>query len=107
MPRERVYSALVPFVDEDPARTVVDLSWSREAGHVQIATIAVDAATGDALNIVERFGSVSASSGDDESTKHECPVISGGLYMQLDRDGCNRLIRNLRRARDQAFGRDE
>lgn len=30
-----------------------------------------------------------------------------GLWTTLDRDGINRLIRVLRRARDQAFGRDE
>ena len=30
-----------------------------------------------------------------------------GLWGTLDREGCNRLIRTLRRARDQAFGRDE
>jgi hypothetical protein len=30
-----------------------------------------------------------------------------GMYVTLDRSGINRLIRNLRRARDQAFGRDE
>lgn len=30
-----------------------------------------------------------------------------GLWSTLDRDGCNRLIKVLRRARDSAFGRDE
>jgi hypothetical protein len=30
-----------------------------------------------------------------------------GLWGTLDRDGCNRLIRVLRRARDQTFGRDK
>lgn len=29
-----------------------------------------------------------------------------GLWGTLDREGCNRLIRTLRRARDQAFGAD-
>lgn len=32
---------------------------------------------------------------------------SRGLYATLDREGINQLIRVLRRARDQAFGRDE
>ena len=27
-------------------------------------------------------------------------------YINLDRDGCNRLIRVIRRARDDAFGKD-
>jgi hypothetical protein len=30
-----------------------------------------------------------------------------GVWGSLDRAGCNKLIRVLRRARDQAFGRDE
>jgi hypothetical protein len=30
-----------------------------------------------------------------------------GLWVTLDRYGCNRLIRALRKARDSAFGRDE
>jgi hypothetical protein len=30
-----------------------------------------------------------------------------GLWGTLDRAGCNRLIRVLRQARDQAFGKDE
>ncbi len=29
-----------------------------------------------------------------------------GLWMDLDRDGCNRLIRSLRKARDSAYGAD-
>ena len=32
---------------------------------------------------------------------------NAGQFVTLDRDGCNKLIRTLRRARDQAFGRDE
>jgi hypothetical protein len=30
-----------------------------------------------------------------------------GLWGTLDREGCNRLIRTLRTARDKAYGRDE
>jgi hypothetical protein len=30
-----------------------------------------------------------------------------GWYVDLDRAGCNRAIRALRRARDHAYGRDE
>lgn len=30
-----------------------------------------------------------------------------GVWSDLDRDGCNRLVRILRKARDAAFGRDE
>jgi elongation factor P hydroxylase len=34
-------------------------------------------------------------------------VWADGFYVSMDRNGINKLIRNLRRARDQAFGRDE
>lgn len=30
-----------------------------------------------------------------------------GVWVDLDRAGCNKLIRSLRKARDQAYGRDE
>lgn len=29
-----------------------------------------------------------------------------GVYVELDRTGCNRMIRALRKARDQAYGQD-
>ena len=32
---------------------------------------------------------------------------SAGFHMTIDRDGCNRAIKLLRKARDGAFGRDE
>lgn len=99
MPRERIYGAFTPFGDEDVRRTVVDLSWSREAGHVQMATLSIDGVTGDPVEI----GTVELPTPDGTAT---APIL-GGMYLQLDRDGINRLIRNLRRARDQAFGRDE
>jgi len=34
-------------------------------------------------------------------------ATDAGLWSDLDRQGCNDLIRILRRARDSAFGRDE
>lgn len=47
----------------------------------------------------------------DEATGGHDATCSGGrsngFFATLDRQGCNDLIRNLRRARDQAFGRDE
>lgn len=42
---------------------------------------------------------------------NELDVLSGTLYAgvwsDLDRQGCNRLIKLLRHARDAAFGKDE
>ncbi len=59
-----------------------EITWSR-AGHVQMATVNPDSP----LRL------------DDEPFD--------GWHVTLDRDGCNRAIRALRRARDQAYGRDE
>lgn len=98
MPRERIYGAETPFGEEDSRRSVIDLTWSRETGHVQIATMSIDGVTGDPVEI----GTIEVPSPDGPHRG-----ILGGQYLQLDRDGCNRLIRNVRRARDQAFGRDE
>lgn len=33
-------------------------------------------------------------------------AVVDSLWMDLDRDGCNRLIRSLRKARDAAYGAD-
>lgn len=33
--------------------------------------------------------------------------VANGHFTSLDRQGINRVIRSLRKARDQAFGRDE
>ena len=69
----------------EPCDFCVVVGWSRKdsGGHVQLATIR------DRDN---------PESGDDPAN---------GLYMTMDRESINAVIRVLRRARDQAFGRDE
>lgn len=57
----------------------VEVSWGR-ATHVQLATVRPD--------------------GSEESGKE-------GVYSDLTREQINKLIRLLRKARDQAFGADE
>lgn len=98
MPAEKVYGrqypvAPVPENEEQPKPMVpiVDVRWGREQGFVQVVTKAEDAEGGRWM-------------GDDYSVQAH---VTDGLYVDLDRDQINRLIRNLRRARDQAFGRDE
>lgn len=109
MPRERIYGSLMPFTAEDPERVVADVSWSREAEYVQLGVIVVDAATGEPLDLGERSQRYATPQVAGGGTDGELPIIgiAGGMYMQLDRRGCNELIRKIRRARDQAFGRDE
>lgn len=82
MPKETVYSCYRGLAEEgmDPLPDFrTEVLWGREHG-VQIAT-----------------------------TDPEAPLGSrdSGLYVDLDRCGINDLIRILRKARDQAFGRDE
>jgi hypothetical protein len=60
----------------------VQVGWSREAEHVQVATVAPD------------------------SWLHDQRRQGNGWFVTLDRDQINSLIRTLRKARDQAFGAD-
>jgi len=83
MPKEIVYSS-EPF-DESFRRCIAEVRWSRDSEYCQIATVIVEATD---LSPIE-------------------DTVSGGWYVNLDRHGINDLVRNLRRARDQAFGRDE
>jgi len=92
MPKEIVYGVdhFPPETDDEPRDPpVVVLSWSRETGDVQLVT---------------------------RLLRHEVPTpeeqdagipVGYGLYVTLNRTAINDLIRNLRRARDQAFGKDE
>lgn len=44
----------------------------------------------------------------DSQSPHAADGVSGnGWFIDLDRDGCNDLIRALRKARDDAYGRDQ
>jgi len=91
MPKEVIRSVMdAPVVlpegvaiEDQPANEPfrVEVGWSRERGDVSIATI--------------------------DPSKPEIGEPYQGFYVWLDRKGINDLIRNLRRARDQAFGRDE
>lgn len=78
MPREYIRT---PLDHDDEHETIIDLGWSREAEYVQLGVIKREKVT--------------------HNTVHE------GMYSQMDRSTINDLIRKLRRARDQAFGRDE
>jgi hypothetical protein len=89
MPKETVYGELLPIegaADDPNERPIVQVRWSRETGDVQVVT--------------RKLGYEMAGP-DDELT------FAYGMYVTLDRRDINDLIRYLRRARDQAFGRDE
>lgn len=97
MPKEIVYGEVSYDEDTDLSTPkeesmYVHVGWSKY-GFVQVATVAPKGA-------IAPF--------DEEQGRH---IIAGGLepgwFVSLDRDGINALIRNLRKARDAAFGRDE
>ena len=79
MPKESVYDSSPQLTSDQPRTFQVDVLWGRENG-IQVATVDPDAMLGSP---------------------------ESGLFVDLDRGGVNELIRHLRRARDQAFGRDE
>lgn len=80
MPKEYIYT---PPTKTGANQIAARINWSKqeEGGFVQIA-------------VFEDDGTYEA--------EHEKPI-----YMDMDRDAINRTIRVLRRARDQAYGRDE
>ena len=70
--------------DDDHSRGLrVEVRWHREGSYVQLATVADEPPAASEI-------------GDGQ-----------GWFVSLERCDINDLIRYLRRARDQAFGRDE
>lgn len=84
MPKETIRSRY-EYREDEPNELVTEVRWSRDADYVQLATVVLNRSDG---TFVTR-------------------EVDGGWFADLDRHGINNLIRHLRRARDQAFGRDE
>lgn len=61
----------------------IEVGWGRESSHVELGTVV-----------------------HDSSGQRVAKVTENGMFVQLNRDGINRLIRALRKARDQAYGSD-
>ena len=85
MPKEAVYGEPLTVENATDEQPIVEVRWSRETGDMQIVT-----------RVKEYEVSLDA-----------LPSCKYGMYVTIDRRGVNDLIRHLRRARDQAFGRDE
>jgi hypothetical protein len=90
MPKETTYGLQLGPPADRPQVPIVDVIWNR-TGVVQIVSKATDAEGGRYM-------------GDDYAAEAH---FTDGMFVELDRAAINKLIRNLRRARDQAFGRDE
>jgi hypothetical protein len=128
MPRERTPTCTpagrVVGTDEivAPPPWDVEVTWTRDGGVVQVATTAADAderlrawteldfsagqpaiAAPDAPPAAVTVASAGAA-GTKPGTSFK---MFSGWHVDLDRAGVNRLIRVLRTARDQAFGKDE
>ena len=83
MPKEIVVESPGYIPEDSDKQALVEVTWQRSLEHVQVATFARHPVT------LETIGREEA------------------MFVTLDRSAINNLIRNLRRARDQAFGRDE
>lgn len=115
MPRETVRSADYNFVPLkegadgsnpwDPMTRLgcVEVGWSKKpTGHVELATC------DDSIlhNLFEQVATAVEDKTDVEVVVREF-FHGGGIWISLDREGSNELIRKVRKARDDAFGRDE
>lgn len=84
MPKEVIYNSET-FRDNDTSvASMVELNWGRDSESVQIATTVRDASTHEPIT----------------------EKVQAGWFINLNRSGINKLIRDLRKARDQAFGAD-
>lgn len=109
MPKETTYGRWLPYGDDSPARAVAEVLWARDAEYVQVVTRCVHAA--DEQAFVPTAEAVTAPLTTSDFVGDKAPpeqlTFRDGFYVDLDRTGINKVIRDLRRARDQAFGRDE
>jgi hypothetical protein len=108
MPKEVTYGSLTPYGEDSPARAVVEVLWHRDCNHVQVVSrcIRVDDGTtfnGELPPAIQLQPIVQQPDGEWSQPL----TVADGFYVDLDRSGINKMIRDLRRARDQAFGRDE
>lgn len=79
MPKERILSLPI----DDTLTPIVQITWGRDSEHVQLATL------------------------NSDGVELEPTPEGNGWFVSLSRNGINQMIRILRRARDQAYGRDE
>lgn len=91
----------------------IETSWGRHGGCVQVATVATDGdrRTLSMLNEVLADVDLPELDADDlmkRALRRRTPQTFTGWHVTItDREQINELIRQLRRARDHAFGRDE
>lgn len=105
MPSETIYQPDHPFD--------VRVAWGKEQGEVQVATLCTGSPNGAeriTTYVNQWLENASLPQVDYQALAQriENPPYFDGFHASLrDRRAVNDLIRTLRRARDQAFGRDE
>lgn len=91
----------------------IETSWGRNGSCVQVATVSTDSDRRTIAMLNEVFAQVGMPTVDFEqfhrlARKLRLLPVSLGWHVTItDRGEINELIRQLRRARDHAFGRDE
>jgi hypothetical protein len=83
MPKEIVVASWDYIPEDEEVEPLVEVSWQRGLEHVQVVTYSRSKITHDTA---------------DRDTAQ---------FVTLNRTAINQLIRNLRKARDQSFGKDE
>lgn len=110
----------IQVIAEGPSR--VEVGWHRENEWVQVVTCKAYPVMPELKITTAQIGEGTVTLGTEtDGTPGVGEIREGGklvgtvteagwidrVYVDLDRKGINDLIRVLRRARDQAFGRDE
>lgn len=94
MPKERVYDSCEMFD--------LEVGWSREGESVQLGIT-----THSGISIADWLAGQSENRGRSVVEQLASPAGFPSLWASLDRAQINRLIKSLRKARDDAYGRDE
>lgn len=97
MPKHNIYPATTADI---PADRRLELHWQRESG-VQLATTVWKGPFGSTPDTGLEFLPGATGTAEDPGRAWD------GQFLDLNRDQLNHLIKQLRVARDQAFGRDE
>ncbi|HCT78570.1 MAG TPA: hypothetical protein DGT23_18715 [Micromonosporaceae bacterium] len=110
MPKCNIYEPLAGGINLETGKPIpppdgrrISVGWSKDQ-HAQIGVGWVDPnATAESLGHQTGWSADYIMSGETDETGK----IWQSQWMNLDRHTINQLIRELRRARDTAFGRDE
>jgi hypothetical protein len=118
MPKEYVRAVDYNFVPAPEGTTLfpkenrlgaVEIGWQKYPnGHVEIGTgdeALIRSLIEDVRAAVDNATAAETGAAAADAISHF--FVSPALWVSLDRDGCNQLIKKIRKARDDAFGRDE